>query len=79
MLAGGTGITLIYQMMRVIRKDPGDKIKMYVVGGWQYSLGFITKSILRDRIPGESDDALALACGLPPMIIRFVVQPNSGI
>ncbi|KAA3465278.1 nitrate reductase [NADH]-like [Gossypium australe] len=111
MLAGGTGITPIYQVIQAILKDPEDKTEMYVVyanrteddillkeelngwakkhdrlkvwyvvqesirEGWQYSLGFITESILREHIPVGSNDTLALACGPPPMI-QFAVQPN---
>ncbi|KAK8624177.1 hypothetical protein V6N13_065530 [Hibiscus sabdariffa] len=111
MLAGGTGITPIYQVIQAILKDPKDETEMYVVyanrteddillkdeldgwakkhdrlkvwyvvqesvrEGWQYSLGFVTESILRDHIPEGSGDTLALACGPPPMI-QFAVQPN---
>ncbi|KAK8492297.1 hypothetical protein V6N11_066663 [Hibiscus sabdariffa] len=111
MLAGGTGITPIYQIIQAILKDPKDETEMYVVyanrteddillkdeldgwakkhdrlklwyvvqesvrEGWQYSLGFVTETILRDHIPQGSGDTLALACGPPPMI-QFAVQPN---
>lgn len=111
MLAGGTGITPIYQVAQAILKDPEDETEMYVVyanrteddillreelddwatkhekfkvwyvvqetikEGWQHSVGFITETILREHIPGGSDDTLALACGPPPMI-QFAVQPN---
>ncbi|KAF2296771.1 hypothetical protein GH714_001813 [Hevea brasiliensis] len=112
MLAGGTGITPIYQVIQAILKDPEDDTEMYVVyanrteddillrdeldswakqhgdrlkvwyvvqesikEGWQYSVGFVTESILRERVPEGSDDTLALACGPPPMI-QFSVQPN---
>ena len=43
--------------------------------GWEYSVGYITESILREHIPEGSDDSLALVCGPPPMI-QFAVQPN---
>ncbi|KAG2701026.1 hypothetical protein I3760_06G024300 [Carya illinoinensis] len=111
MLAGGTGITPIYQVVQAILKDPEDETEMYVVyanrteedillreeldawaekydrlkvwyvvqesikEGWQYSLGVITESILREHIPEGTEDTLALACGPPPMI-QFAVQPN---
>ncbi|MBA0760396.1 hypothetical protein Gotri_023143, partial [Gossypium trilobum] len=58
-----------------------DRLKVWYVvqesirEGWQYSLGFITESILREHIPVGSKDTLALACGPPPMI-QFAVQPN---
>ncbi|KAG7980858.1 hypothetical protein I3843_05G204700 [Carya illinoinensis] len=113
MLAGGTGITPIYQIVQAILKDPEDETEMYVVyanrteedillkedldawaqkhdklkvwyvvqesrkEGWQYSVGFITESVLREHIPEGSSEGttLALACGPPPMI-QFSVQPN---
>ncbi|KAE8077397.1 hypothetical protein FH972_015964 [Carpinus fangiana] len=111
MLAGGTGITPIYQVVQAILKDPEDETEMFLVyanrteddvlqreelddwakkhgnfkvwyvvqksvrEGWQYSVGFITESILREHIPEGSDDVLALACGSPPMI-QSAVQPN---
>ncbi|KAK7282757.1 hypothetical protein RIF29_11788 [Crotalaria pallida] len=110
MLAGGTGITPIYQVAQAILKDPTDDTEMHVIyanrteddillreeldawaknddrfkvwyvvesigEGWEYSVGFITESILREHIPKASHDTLALACGPPPMI-QFAVQPN---
>ncbi|KAK7351143.1 hypothetical protein VNO77_10372 [Canavalia gladiata] len=111
MLAGGTGITPIYQVVLAILKDPEDRTEMHVVyanrteddillreeldawakkhdrlkvwyvveksirEGWEYSVGFITESILREHVPHASPDTLALTCGPPPMI-QFAVQPN---
>ncbi|KAM5575942.1 nitrate reductase [NAD(P)H] [Rosa sericea] len=110
MIAGGTGITPIYQVAQAILKDPEDDTEMHVVyanrtaedillreeldacakeherfnvwyvvengkEGWEYSVGFITESILREHVPDGSDGSLALACGPPPMI-QFAVQPN---
>ncbi|XP_057727310.1 inducible nitrate reductase [NADH] 2 [Arachis stenosperma] len=110
MLAGGTGITPIYQVAQAILKDPEDRTEMHVVyanrseddillreeldawaksderfkiwyvvenqrEGWEYSVGFITESILREHLPLASEDTLALTCGPPPMI-KFAVQPN---
>lgn len=111
MLAGGTGITPIYQVAQAILKDPEDHTKMYVVyanrteddillreeldtwakkyedrfkvwyvvetakEGWGYSVGFVTEGVMREHLPEAGDDALALACGPPPMI-QFAVNPN---
>lgn len=116
MIAGGTGITPMYQVAQAVLCDqPEDETKMdlvyanrteddillreeldrwareypnrfrvwYVVNqvkrpeeGWQYSVGFITESILREHLPtGGDEETLALACGPPPMI-QFAVQPN---
>ncbi|CAL5202923.1 unnamed protein product [Lathyrus oleraceus] len=104
MLAGGTGITPIYQVVQAIIKDPEDLTEMHVVYGnqseddillreeldawaekyerfkvwyvvqesktedWEYSVGFITESILKKHVPEASEDTVALACGPPPMI-----------
>ncbi|XP_057490585.1 nitrate reductase [NADH] 2-like [Actinidia eriantha] len=111
MMAGGTGITPMYQVIQAILRDPEDDTEMflvyanhteddillwdeldswaakherlkvwYVVGqtlreGWKYSVGYVNETILREHIPGPSNDTLALACGPPPMI-QFAVQPN---
>jgi nitrate reductase (NAD(P)H) len=104
MLAGGTGITPIYQVVQAILKDPEDLTEMHVVyanrseddillrkemdewakkherfkiwyvvqeskrEGWEYNVGFISESILKNHVPKASEDTLALACGPPPMI-----------
>ncbi|BAT78581.1 hypothetical protein LR48_Vigan04g183300 [Vigna angularis] len=111
MLAGGTGITPIYQVVQAILKDPEDHTEMHVVyanrteddillreeldewakkhdrlkvwyvvqesirEGWEYSVGFMTETILREHVPAASPDTLALTCGPPPMI-QFAVKPN---
>jgi nitrate reductase (NAD(P)H) len=111
MLAGGTGITPIYQVVQAILKDPEDLTEMHVVyanrseddillreemnewakkherfkiwyvvqeskrEGWEYSVGFINESILKQHVPPASQDTLALVCGPPPMI-QFAVKPN---
>lgn len=111
MLAGGTGITPIYQVVQAILKDEEDLTEMYVVyankteddillredldvwakkyerfkvwyvvqeskrEGWEYSVGFITESMLKKHVPEASVDTLALACGPPPMI-QFGVKFN---
>ncbi|KAI5435943.1 nitrate reductase [NADH] [Lathyrus oleraceus] len=110
-LAGGTGITPVYQVANAILKDADDRTEMHVVyanrteddillreeldewakiysdrfkiwyvvenakEGWEYSVGFITESIMREHVPLGGEDTLALACGPPPMI-QFAVQPN---
>jgi nitrate reductase (NAD(P)H) len=111
MLAGGTGITPIYQVVQAILKDPEDLTEMHVMyanrseddillreemnewakkherfkiwyvvqeskrEGWEYSVGFINESILKQHVPPASQDTLALVCGPPPMIL-FAVKPN---
>ena len=111
MLAGGTGITPIFQVAQAILKDPEDETEMFLVyanrtendilmrdeldewsrsdkrfnvwyvvqesvrEGWEYSVGVVSESIMREHLPSASADSLALACGPPPMI-KFAVQPN---
>ncbi|KAG7024645.1 hypothetical protein SDJN02_13463, partial [Cucurbita argyrosperma subsp. argyrosperma] len=111
MLAGGTGITPIYQVAQAILNDPEDETEMFLVyanrtendilmreeldewsrsdkrfnvwyvvqesvrEGWEYSVGVVSESIMREHLPAASADSLALACGPPPMI-KFAVQPN---
>ncbi|XP_047341866.1 nitrate reductase [NADH]-like [Impatiens glandulifera] len=112
MLAGGTGITPMYQIIQAILKDPEDRTEMHLIyanrtecdillwdeleryvemhpdrlkvwyvvhnsvrGDWKYSVGFISESIIREHIPGPSDETLVLACGPPPMI-QFAIQPS---
>lgn len=111
MLAGGTGITPIYQVAQAVLKDAEDETEMFLVyanrtendillreeldewsksdkrlkvwyvvsecvrEGWEFSVGVITESIMREHLPEASPDTLALACGPPPMI-KFAVQPN---
>lgn len=111
MLAGGTGITPIYQVAQAVLKDPEDETEMFLVyanrtendillkdeldewskrdkrfkvwyvvnesvrEGWEYSVGVVTESIMREHLPEASSETMALACGPPPMI-KFAVQPN---
>ncbi|CAA3018146.1 nitrate reductase [NADH] 2 [Olea europaea subsp. europaea] len=114
MVAGGSGITPVYQVMQAILKDPKDETLMYLVYAnrtendillrneldawaeefkdrvkvwyvvsesikpdWKYSVGFINEEILREHVPAAWENALALACGPPPMI-QFAVNPNLG-
>ncbi|KAK7385239.1 hypothetical protein VNO78_30953 [Psophocarpus tetragonolobus] len=110
MLAGGTGITPIYQVIQAVLKDPEDRTEMFLVysnktesdillreeldawakkhsdrfkvwyvvdkagNDWAFSTGRVNESIMRVHLPGPSD-ALALACGPPPMI-QLTVQPS---
>lgn len=34
---------------------------------WSGGAGFITKDILRERLPPAADDVMVLRCGPPPM------------
>lgn len=111
MIAGGTGITPMLQIIRAIMKDPKDKTICHLLfanqtekdillrdeleeiqanhptrfnlwytldqvpEGWEYSQGFISEEMVRNRLPPPEDDTLILMCGPPPMI-QFACNPN---
>ncbi|XP_053741536.1 NADH-cytochrome b5 reductase 2 [Synchiropus splendidus] len=104
MIAGGTGITPMLQLIRRITSDPEDRTKCSLLfanqtekdvllrdelealkkerpdqlkiwftldrppQGWKYSAGFVTKTMIQERLPAPSDDTLVVLCGPPPMI-----------
>jgi len=111
MLAGGTGITPMLQVMSAILKDPNDATQISLIyanqtendilvrdmlddlaakhpkrlsiwytldrppAGWKYSEGFITETMIAERLPGPKEKSLILMCGPPPMI-KFACQAN---
>jgi len=111
MIAGGTGITPMLQVIRAAMKDPQDKtvfsllyanqtehdilvrdmleqtqkenpdrFKLWYTldrpnADWKYSQGFVSESMIQERLPAASDDTVVLMCGPPPMI-KFACLPN---
>ncbi|KAL2102957.1 hypothetical protein ACEWY4_002125 [Coilia grayii] len=111
MIAGGTDITPMLQIIRAVMKDPKDPTVCYLLfankteedillrpeleevlanhpyrfklwytvdrapDGWEYSQGFISEEMVRERLPPPSADTLILMCGPPPMI-QFACNPN---
>jgi len=111
MIAGGTGITPMLQLVRQCIKDPEDKTTLALIfanqtendillkdeldalaeqhpkrfklhytvdkapEGWKFSEGFVNADMIKDNLPGPSEDTLVLMCGPPPMI-KFACQPN---
>uniref|UniRef100_A0A8D2ZUJ6 NADH-cytochrome b5 reductase 3 n=1 Tax=Scophthalmus maximus TaxID=52904 RepID=A0A8D2ZUJ6_SCOMX len=111
MIAGGTGITPMLQLITAVMKDPQDQTVCYLLfanqtekdillrpeleeiqvnnpdrfklwftldrasDDWEYSQGFISEDMVRERLPPPGDDALVLMCGPPPMI-QFACNPN---
>ncbi|XP_036433496.1 NADH-cytochrome b5 reductase 3 [Colossoma macropomum] len=111
MIAGGTGITPMLQIIRAIMKDPKDQTVCYLLFAnqsekdillrpeleeiqanhpdrfnlwytldkvpqdWEFSQGFISEEMVRNRLPPPGDDTLILMCGPPPMI-QFACNPN---
>uniref|UniRef100_A0AAR2LA52 NADH-cytochrome b5 reductase n=1 Tax=Pygocentrus nattereri TaxID=42514 RepID=A0AAR2LA52_PYGNA len=111
MIAGGTGVTPMLQIIRAIMKDPQDQTVCYLLFAnqsekdillrpeleeiqvshpdrfnlwytldkvpqdWEFSQGFISEEMVRNRLPLPGDDTLILMCGPPPMI-QFACNPN---
>ncbi|XP_030295929.1 NADH-cytochrome b5 reductase 3 [Sparus aurata] len=111
MIAGGTGITPMLQIITAVMKDPQDQTVCHLLFAnqtekdillrpeleeiqvsnpdrfklwftvdrapedWEYSRGFISEDMVRERLPPPSDDTLILMCGPPPMI-QFACNPN---
>uniref|UniRef100_A0A7S4Q6M6 FAD-binding FR-type domain-containing protein n=1 Tax=Alexandrium monilatum TaxID=311494 RepID=A0A7S4Q6M6_9DINO len=104
MLAGGTGLTPMLQVVRAALRDPGDACRFTLIyankteddilcrdlleeaaktsggrfrlhltldfppAGWQQKTGFITADMIKECLPGPSDETLVLMCGPPPMV-----------
>ncbi|KAL6070849.1 NADH-cytochrome b5 reductase [Balamuthia mandrillaris] len=107
MVAGGTGITPMYQVLKEILKNPEDKTQVSLIfankstedillkdeldnlakkhpnfhihytvdsaprGKWEGSVGYVTKEMIQQHLPGPSDDALIMVCG-PPGFYKHV-------
>lgn len=104
MIAGGTGITPMYQLIRAICEDETDnttvsllyanqtvddillreeldgfakkcptKFKVWYVlntapENWEYSTGFITNELIKEKFHAASPDSKAMLCGPPGMV-----------
>ncbi|GME35018.1 cytochrome b5 [Neofusicoccum parvum] len=104
MVAGGTGITPMYQLVRAICEDPADATQVSLVyanraeedillreeldrfarlyprnfrvwymldrpaEGWTGGSGFVTKEVMRERLPAPEGGAKMLLCGPPGMV-----------
>mmetsp|Transcript_47258 Transcript_47258/g.145547 ORF Transcript_47258/g.145547 Transcript_47258/m.145547 type:complete len:330 (+) Transcript_47258:80-1069(+) len=111
MLAGGTGLTPMLQVVTAALRDTGDTCKFTLVyankteddilcrdlleeaartsggrfalhytldfppEGWKHKAGFITAEMIKECLPGPSDETLVLMCGPPPMI-EFACKKN---
>ncbi|XP_020231154.1 NADH--cytochrome b5 reductase 1 [Cajanus cajan] len=81
MLAGGSGITPMFQLIRAILENPKDKTKVHLVYAnvtvddillkppreWNGGIGFISKEIIKSHCPEPAPDIQILRCGPPPM------------
>lgn len=104
MVAGGTGITPMFQLIRAICEDERDETEVSLVyanrsegdillreelegfarryprnlkvwymldqapEGWKYGSGFVTKEVMKERLPGADEDARIMLCGPPGMV-----------
>ncbi|KTG33290.1 hypothetical protein cypCar_00011402 [Cyprinus carpio] len=80
LIAGGTGITPMLQLIRDIIKNPSDTTTCSMLFAnqvvyWEYSQGFINAEMIQEHLPPPSDDSMILMCGPPPMI-QFACNPN---
>ncbi|KAG7134642.1 NADH-cytochrome b5 reductase 1 like protein [Verticillium longisporum] len=104
MVAGGTGITPMFQLVRAVCEDDSDTTEISLVyanrsegdillrreleafarrypanlklhylvdeaeDGWQYGTGFVTKDVIRERLPAPAPDTKIMLCGPPGMV-----------
>jgi cytochrome-b5 reductase len=110
MIAGGSGITPMLQIINAVYKDKADRTELSLLFAnqsekdillretldsvaannglrlwytidrtvepdWRFSVGFINKDMLAERLPPPGPHTLILVCG-PPAMWQFAVQPN---
>uniref|UniRef100_A0A672I423 cytochrome-b5 reductase n=1 Tax=Salarias fasciatus TaxID=181472 RepID=A0A672I423_SALFA len=91
MIAGGTGITPMLQLIRRITAEPSDRTKcslifanQNVVQMWRtwsrcfrtwFGSGFVTRDMMEQRLPAAAPDVLVVLCG-PPAMIQNACLPN---
>ncbi|PIA17065.1 ferredoxin reductase-like protein [Coemansia reversa NRRL 1564] len=103
MIAGGTGITPMFQIIQHVLANPEDKTHVSVIfanvneddillkeqledyaanhdnfdiyyvlnsppDGWDGGVGFVTKEMIKEHLPGPAPDIKVLLCGPPPMV-----------
>ncbi|KAL2465827.1 NADH--cytochrome b5 reductase 1 [Abeliophyllum distichum] len=81
MLAGGSGITPMFQVTRAILENPNDKTKVHLIYAnvthedillkppeeWSGGVGFVSKEMIQTHCPAPAPDIQILRCGPPPM------------
>ncbi len=104
MVAGGTGITPMLQVIEEVLRNPADKTKLSLIfgnvtaedillkeridalaakhpkqlsvlyildkppKGWKGAAGYVTPSLLKEKLPPPSDENLIIVCGPPGMM-----------
>ncbi|KAK4404129.1 NADH-cytochrome reductase-like protein, partial [Sesamum angolense] len=75
MIAGGTGITPMLQIIDAILKNPDNTQIFYTVDNptkdWLGGKGYISKDMVVKGLPSPSDDTLILVCG-PPGLMKHI-------
>ncbi|KAG6518117.1 hypothetical protein ZIOFF_021519 [Zingiber officinale] len=81
MIAGGSGITPMFQVTRAILENPKDKTKVQLIyanvtyedillkppESWDAGVGFVSKDMIKTHCPAPAQDIQVLRCGPPPM------------
>ncbi|CAL5340618.1 unnamed protein product [Camellia sinensis] len=72
MLAGGTGITPMFQVARAILENPNDKTNINLIYANDHlkddgGVGFVSKEMIQAHCPAPASDIQILRCGPPPM------------
>ncbi|KAG6520990.1 hypothetical protein ZIOFF_018055 [Zingiber officinale] len=82
MIAGGSGITPMFQVTRAILENPKDKTKVYLIyanvtsedillkppESWNGGgVGFVPKDMINNHCPAPAHDIQVMRCGPPPM------------
>ncbi|KZV20048.1 FAD/NAD(P)-binding oxidoreductase isoform 1 [Dorcoceras hygrometricum] len=76
MIAGGTGITPMLQLIDAIVKNPDDNTQVFYTvdkptNDWHGGTGYISKDMVVKGLPSPSDDILILVCG-PPGLMNHI-------
>ncbi|PTD12120.1 hypothetical protein HYE67_009975 [Fusarium culmorum] len=90
MLAGGTGITPMFQIIRAICEDDRDLTQIslnfrlyYLVEkapeNWAYGTGYATQELMEEKFPAPGPDSKIMLCGPPDMADTKKTQAVDGL
>lgn len=91
MLAGGTGITPMFQVTRAILENPKDKTEVHLIYAnhtyedillkapeeWKDGVGHINKDMIQAHCPPPGPQIQIMRCGPPPMNTAMAAHLNS--
>ncbi|KAI8335881.1 hypothetical protein BC941DRAFT_429653 [Chlamydoabsidia padenii] len=113
MIAGGTGITPMLQIIRAILRNPQDETQIHLIfanvneqdillkkeldgfadkhdnfnvyyvlnnppAGWTGGVGFVTRDIIKEKLPAAAKDIRILICG-PPMMVTAMTKATTEL